>query len=112
MRLNNIYQLGIKQLWSLMRDPIMIVLIVFALTVLVYSEATSSPETLSRAPIAIVDEGQPQLAERISCAFQPPYFMPPQIITPAEMDRRMDTNPSTPACPQAACCRARCARQS
>ncbi len=51
----NILHLGIKELRSLMRDPIMLVLIVYAFTLSVYTAATAMPETLARAPIAIVD---------------------------------------------------------
>ena len=37
MRASNILHLGVKELWSLARDPIMLVLIVFAFTVVIYS---------------------------------------------------------------------------
>ena len=54
--LANIYDLGVKELWSLWRDPMMLVLIVYVFTASVYTKATSMPETLHNAPIAIVDE--------------------------------------------------------
>src|SRR5690606_9988143 len=63
-RLSNIYHLGVKELWSLWRDPIMLVLTVFSFTFAVYSAASSMPETLNNAPIAIVDEDQSQLSQR------------------------------------------------
>ena len=95
MRLSNVYRLGIKELWSLARDPIMLVLVVFAFTVSVYTGASSMPETLSRAPIAIIDEDQSPLSQRIIAAFQAPYFLPPRLITQAEMDERMDAGLDT-----------------
>jgi ABC-2 type transport system permease protein len=52
----NIYRLGVKELWSLLRDPAMLVLIVYVFTVSVYTAAKAMPETLHNAPIAIVDE--------------------------------------------------------
>jgi len=52
----NIYRLGIKELWSLARDPIMVALIAYSFTVSIYVAATAIPETLHKAPIAIVDE--------------------------------------------------------
>lgn len=90
MYISNILQLGIKELRGLLRDPMLIVLIAYAFTVSVYTAATAMPETLSKAPIAIVDEDRSPLSTRIVGAFYPPYFTPPHIITPAEMDRRMD----------------------
>lgn len=86
----NILYLSIKELRSLGRDPIMLVLIAYALTLNVYTAATSIPETLNKAPIAIVDEDRSALSSRIVDAFCPPYFLAPVLITPAEMDARMD----------------------
>jgi len=91
----NILYLGFKELHSLLRDPILMVLIVFALTVNIYTAATAMPETLHKAPIAIVDEDQSALSIRIRDAFYPPYFLPPVLITPAEMDTRMDAGLDT-----------------
>ena len=39
--LANIYDLGVKELWSLWRDPMMLVLIVYVFTASVYTKATS-----------------------------------------------------------------------
>jgi ABC-2 type transport system permease protein len=74
---SNIYRLGIKELWSLMRDPIMLVLIVYSFTFMIYIAATAMPEGLSKVPIAIVDEDDSPLSERITSALHPPQFMPP-----------------------------------
>ena len=95
MRIPNILQLGVKELRGLARDPVMVVLIVYAFTLAVYSQATVSPETLNKAAIAIVDEDQSPLSARIVGAFYPPYFTPPVQITPSEMDRRMDAGIDT-----------------
>ena len=90
LHLSNIYRLGVKELWSLWRDPIMLVLIVYTFTVSIYTAATAMPETLHNAPIAIVDEDDSPLSKRIASAFYPPQFTPPQMITLEEMDRGMD----------------------
>lgn len=95
MRLNNVCRLGVKELWSLARDPILLGLILFAFTVSVYTAATAMPDTLSDAPIAIVDEDQSPLSQRIIDALQPPYFLPPRVISLSEMDRRMDAGLDT-----------------
>ena len=86
----NIYRLGVKELWSLLRDPAMLVLIVYVFTAAVYTAAKALPETLNTAPIAIVDEDRSQLSQRIINAFYPPHFLPPQIITTQQMDAGMD----------------------
>lgn len=95
MRAANIFHLGIKELRSLWRDPIMLVLIAYAFTLSIYTRATAIPETLNKAPIAIVDEDRSPLSARIASAFYPPYFLPPELITPAEMDARMDAGLDT-----------------
>ena len=95
MRPANILHLGIKELRSLMRDQIMLVLIVYAFTISVYTAATAMPETLNKAPIAVVNEDRSPLSWRIVSAFYPPYFVTPEIIDHAEMDARMDAGLAT-----------------
>lgn len=90
MRPTNILHLGVKELRSLIRDPMMLVLIVYVFTVGVYSAATAMPETLNKAPIAIVDEDRSPLSTRIVSAFYPPHFTPPAMISRSEMDAGMD----------------------
>jgi len=90
MRLSNIFHLGVKELRSLARDPIMLVLIVYAFTVSVYTAATAMPETLNKAPIAVVNEDHSPLSWRIVNAFYPPYFVSPDLIDEVAMDARMD----------------------
>ena len=87
----NIYRLGIKELWSLVRDPIMLVLIAYTFTVSIYVAATAVPETLHRTPICIVDEDRSPLSGRIAAAFYPPRFHPPAMIPLADIDSGMDT---------------------
>jgi ABC-2 type transport system permease protein len=86
----NVYRLGVKELWSLARDPVMLVLIVYTFTISVYTAATAMPETLHNAPIAIVDEDGSPLSARIGSAFYPPYFLPPRMASLAEVDPGMD----------------------
>ncbi len=95
MRAKNILHLGVKELWSLARDPMMLVLIAFAFTVSIYSTASGLPDTLHKAPIAIVDEDQSPLSQRIVNAFQPPLFLPPTMVSREEMDARMDAGLDT-----------------
>ena len=91
----NVLHLGIKELRSLQRDPMMVCLIVYAFTLSVYSFAKAMPETLHLAPIAIVDEDHSQLSTRIADAFFPPLFQQPAFISQYEMDERMDAGLDT-----------------
>ncbi|RDD94196.1 ABC transporter permease [Acidovorax sp. BoFeN1] len=88
--LANVWRLGIKELWSLVRDPMMLVLIVYTFTVSIYVAATAMPESLHKAAIAIVDEDDSPLSARIVGSFYPPQFITPRLITLAEMDAGMD----------------------
>lgn len=93
--LANIYRLGVKELWSLIRDPVMLLLIVHAFTLAIYVSATAMPETLNKAPIAIVDEDDSPLSKRIAAAFYLPHFKPPVMISLADIDRGMDAGDFT-----------------
>lgn len=84
MRLANISNLGLKELRGLARDPILLVLIVYAFTLSIYTAATAMPETLHRrrGPVSGF------LAHRHS-------LLPARLIDHSEMDARMDAGPDT-----------------
>ncbi|MCQ4317612.1 ABC transporter permease [Stutzerimonas zhaodongensis] len=89
-KLGNIFQLGLKELRSLYRDPAMLVLILYSFTLAIYQGATAVPETPHRASIAVVDEDRSQASLRIINAFQLPYFIEPTAINLQQMDGGMD----------------------
>jgi len=89
-RLSNVGHLGVKELWSLARDPFMLVLIVYSFTFQIHIAATAMPEQLNKVPISIVDEDDSPLSARITSAFFPPQFMPPQKVSLAEVDAGLD----------------------
>ena len=91
----NTYRLGIKELWSLWRDPIMLVFVVYTFTLSVYTSATAMPEALHNAPIAIVDEDASPLSARIVSAFNPPHFTHPAMISLADIDPGLDAGTYT-----------------
>lgn len=90
MRIANIFQLGGKELRSLARDPVMLILICYVFTIGVYAAATAMPDSLNKAPVAIVDEDQSPLSARLAAAFYPPHFLEPAMISLPEIDPRMD----------------------
>lgn len=91
----NIYRLGVKELWSLVRDPTMLVLIAYTFTFSIYVAATAMPESLHHAPIAIVDEDGSALSARIASALYPPQFNVPALVSLAEVDAGMDNGAYT-----------------
>ena len=93
--LQNIYFLGIKEFFSLLRDWAMMGVIVFMFTGAVLADARAKPDTLSNAAIAVVDEDQSALSQRLIDALRPPYFMPPRLIGREQMDHVMDMGEDT-----------------
>jgi ABC-2 type transport system permease protein len=93
--LANIHRLGVKELWTLWRDPMMLLLVVFLFTVSIHTSATSMPETLNKAPIAIVDEDHSPLSQRIIDSFFPPQFLVPVLTSRERVDRGLDAGDFT-----------------
>jgi len=88
--LSNIAWLGVKELRSLARDPVLLALIIWSFTFAVYTQAQNTAMELRRASIAIVDEDHSQLSQRIAQAFLLPYFKPAELISARDVDRAMD----------------------
>jgi len=86
----NIFYLGIKEIRSLGRDTLMMGIIVFSFSGQIYIIATGLPQSLNKAPIAIVDEDNSPLSTRIINTFYPPHFMTPVIIDQYAADPGMD----------------------
>jgi ABC-2 type transport system permease protein len=95
VNIKNVTQLSIKELWSLWRDPAMLILILYVFTVNIYTAATAVPESLHNAPIAFVDHDNSQLSKRVIDAFYPPYFLTPDTIESSEADKNLDTGKYT-----------------
>lgn len=90
-RLRNIFDLGVKELYSIRRDPVLLFLIAWAFTVGVLTPGRGAGEaSVNNARIAIVDEDRSSLSQRIGAAFSPPYFRPPQQIAYAAIEPLMD----------------------
>ncbi|MGE4553989.1 MAG: ABC transporter permease, partial [Desulfovibrionaceae bacterium] len=57
----------------------------------IYSVSKATSQELHNAPIAVVDEDRSQLSARIAQAFYQPYFKPPVLVSPDEMDHGLDS---------------------
>src|SRR6202142_1012840 len=80
----NIFWLGTKELRSFLHDYVLLGLVIYAFSFAVIMQARSNSQELHNASIGIVDEDHSELSYRITHAFLPPYFQPPQLI--AERD--------------------------
>ena len=83
-KISNIFWLGIKELRSFLHDFVLLGLVIYAFSLAIISHAQSYSQELHNASIGMVDEDHSELARRITHAFLPPYFQPPQPV--AERD--------------------------
>ncbi len=90
-RLANIFRLGVKELYSLRHDVVLMALIVWAFTLSVHAAATGMSHDLKNAAVAVVDEDRSPLALRIRDALLPPQFQPPELIALSDVDAGLDT---------------------
>jgi ABC-2 type transport system permease protein len=86
----HIFQLGLKELLSLARDPVLLILIAYAFTFSVSTPATRAVMDVKNASIAVVDEDDSEAAREVQQSFLPPMFLPPKEIAFADIGRDMD----------------------
>lgn len=92
MRLGaNVYRLGVKELWSLRYDPLLLFLIAYAFTFSPYSAAQDAAIEVRNAAVAVVDEDRSQLSLRIRDALRPPHFQEPELVDFGAFDEHMET---------------------
>jgi len=89
-KIKNIYNLGKKEFISLRHDKVLIFLIIYGFTFLIYMAAKDENLEPRNASIAIVED-RSQLSNRIHDAFPKPYFLPPQALGVSEIDSAMDS---------------------
>jgi ABC-2 type transport system permease protein len=80
-KIANIFWLGIKELRSFLHDFVLLGLVIYSFSLAVISQAQSYSQELHNASIGMVDEDHSELSRRITHAFLPPYFQPPQPVT-------------------------------
>lgn len=85
--LKNIWDLGVKELFGLLRNPLMLLLIAYSFTLNIKSTASSAKDAINDIAIAIVDEDHSVLSRRICDAFLPPFFKRAEVIQAYEVDR-------------------------
>lgn len=88
--LENIFRLGVKELYSLRNDPVMVFLILYTFTVAIYMVAHGVKTEVSNASVGIVDQDQSNLSRTFTASLLKPYFKTPQALSRADIDAALD----------------------
>jgi ABC-2 type transport system permease protein len=88
--LANIYRLVIKELRSIRADPIMLLLVIYAFSLAVYTVSTGASTEARDLTVGIVDEDRSPLSRQILHALNPPLFKRVTTIRADEIDTEMD----------------------
>ena len=93
--LSHIGWLGIKELMSLVRDPVLLFLIIYSFTFSVYTPSKSAVMDVVNASVAVVDEDDSAASHRIRDALQSPLFRPPAQLPFSAINNAMNTSQYT-----------------
>jgi ABC-2 type transport system permease protein len=86
----NIFYLGMKEMRSLLSDKVMVLFVIYAFTLAIYSQATGTSNEVHNASIAFADEDHSALSQELFNAFYPPRFKFPELIATHEIEDAMD----------------------
>jgi len=90
-RLDTLYRLIIKELYSIKADPIMLVLVVYSFTIAIYMVSTGASTEIKNLAVGFVDEDRSSLSRQIADAIVPPLFQPAVALTPNQVDPAMNS---------------------
>jgi ABC-2 type transport system permease protein len=93
--LRHIFHLGIKEILSLARDPVLLFLIAYCFTFSVYTPAKSAVMDVINASVALVDEDDSQLSRQIRDALLPPLFLPARLLSFSQINNAMNSGQFT-----------------
>ena len=91
----HIFQLGLKEMLSLARDPVLLFLILYSFTMSVYTPSKNAVMDVVNASVAIVNEDNSQAARTVRESMQLPLFLPAAEIPFGDINRAMDTGKFT-----------------
>ena len=87
----NIFRLGVKELYGLRTDPVLLIMIAYVFTFAIYAQATGAKFEVEHASVGVVDEDRSELSRRISDALLEPYFKPAVEIRADQIDPEMNS---------------------
>src|SRR6516225_6704404 len=93
--LKHIAHLGIKELLSLARDPVLLFLIAYCFTFSVYTPAKSAVMDVINASVAVVDEDGSEVSRNIRAALLPPLFRPASLLPFSDINTAMNAGKYT-----------------
>ena len=79
-RLRIVFRLGLKELWAVLRDPVLLGLVAYTFTLAIVTVARGVRTEVRDAAIAVVDLDGSALSVRLAQAFLPPWFKPARAI--------------------------------
>jgi ABC-2 type transport system permease protein len=86
----NILWLGLKEIRSFLSDAVLLLFVVYAFTLSVYTQATGTSNEVNNASIAFADEDNSPLSRELRNAFYPPRFQRPAVIGTSQVEDAMD----------------------
>ncbi|MBN7818559.1 ABC transporter permease [Bowmanella yangjiangensis] len=90
MQWRHVWQLGVKELFSLKADPVLLGLIFYIFSVAVYTVATGVNFEVRNAAVAVVDEDDSPLSRQIASALLAPQFQSAVKISARQLDRVLE----------------------
>src|SRR6185436_9653553 len=91
----HIFHLGIKELISLFRDPVMLFLIIYSFTFSIYTPSKSAVMDVVNASVALVNEDDCEVAGDIKDAMLPPLFRAAHDLAFRDINLAMDAGKYT-----------------
>lgn len=95
LRLRTIFHLGRKELWAVLRDPVLLGLVLYTFTVAIVTVARGVRTEVRDVAIAVVDLDRSLLSTRLASAFLPPAFQPARSIGLDEVDTVLERGLAT-----------------
>lgn len=89
------FRLGLKELWAVVRDPVLLGLVAYTFTIAIVTVARGVRTEVRDAAIAVVDLDRTPLSARLSDAFLPPWFKPARAIGLEEVEPVMERGEAT-----------------
>ncbi|MDK2778997.1 MAG: ABC transporter permease [Pseudomonadota bacterium] len=86
MQLKNIATLGVKELYSMKADPVLLLLIVYIFSFAVYTIAKGVNFEVKNASVAVVDDDDSPLSRELIASLLEPEFQPPVRIPASRME--------------------------
>jgi ABC-2 type transport system permease protein len=89
--LGNVFRLGIKELYGLRADPVLLIMIAYVFSFAIFAQATGAKFEVEHASVGVVDEDHSELSRRITAALLEPYFKPAVEIGADQIDPAMNS---------------------